>query len=365
MKTSLIEPFQTFTMMFVFLLGTSIIFGTPRLVEDTWIVDLITLVPSCALFLLYTHLLVAGKSTDLYSLLYKAWGRILGSILILGYAVYFLYIASRNIRDMIELVKTTLLASTPEALLILLFSLVIAYASSGGLPAIGRIAIPISGMVIFFFILLAVLLGFSGSLDTEQILPLLSKGVLPVINATWKSTIWFPYGEIIVFFTFLSSGLGSPNRFRVLGLASMICSCILLTFSSLLQICTLGKENMKYSVFALLDSARQINIANFITRMDAMVAFIIFFSVLLKCSIFLYAGTKGASWVFKRSYKKYTLPCAILIGGYSILVTNNYGEHIEEGLKYVIFWLHIPMQLAIPIATLLMVWIRNLKGEEL
>ncbi|WP_379127402.1 GerAB/ArcD/ProY family transporter [Paenibacillus sp. sgz500958] len=363
MKINRLQPLHSFTILFVFLLGTSIIFGTPRLVEDTWIVDLITLIPSSALFLFYTYLLTAGKSTDLYSLLYKTWGRFLGSCLILGYSVYFLYIASRNIRDMIELVKTTLLANTPEELLILLFCLVIAYATSGGLSTIGRIALPISGMVIFFFLLLAVLLGFSGSLDTERILPLLTKGIMPDLRATWKSTIWFPYGEIIVFLVFLN-GMGSPHRFRTLGLASMICSGIMLTFSTLLQICTLGKEIMHFSVFALLDASRQINIADFITRMDALVAFIIFFSVLLKCSIFLYAGTKGAAYVFKRSYKKFTLPCAILIGGYSILVSNNYGEHIEEGLKYVIFWLHIPMQLAIPVVTLLLVWIHKLKGEE-
>lgn len=362
--TTRLQPFHTFTIMFVFLLGTSLIFGTPRLVEDTWLVDLISLVPSCALLMFYTYLIVAGKSTDLYSLLYETWGRFLGKLLILGYTVYFLYIASRNIRDMIELIKTTLLANTPEELLILLFSFLIAYASSGGLPTIGRIAIPISGMVILFFVILAVLLGVSGSVDTERLLPLLSKGISPVLNATWNSTIWFPYGEIVVFLVFLN-GLGEPRQFRKLGLASMICSCIVLTFSSLLQICTLGKENMRFSVFALLDAARQINIADFITRMDALVAFIIFFSVLLKCSIFLYAGTKGAAYVFKKSYTKFSLPCAILIGGYSILVTDNYAEHVEEGLKYVIFWLHIPMQLAIPVATLLLVWIRNLKGEEL
>lgn len=364
MMTTRLKPFHTFTIMFVFLLGTSLIFGTPRLVEDTWLVDLISLVPSCALLMFYTYLIVAGKSTDLYSLLYETWGRFLGKLLILGYTVYFLYIASRNIRDMIELIKTTLLANTPEELLILLFSFLIAYASSGGLPTIGRIAIPISGMVILFFVILAVLLGVSGSVDTERLLPLLSKGISPVLNATWNSTIWFPYGEIVVFLVFLN-GLGEPRQFRKLGLASMICSCIVLTFSSLLQICTLGKENMRFSVFALLDAARQINIADFITRMDALVAFIIFFSVLLKCSIFLYAGTKGAAYVFKKSYTKFSLPCAILIGGYSILVTDNYAEHVEEGLKYVIFWLHIPMQLAIPVATLLLVWIRNLKGEEL
>ncbi|KGE18432.1 hypothetical protein PWYN_28445 [Paenibacillus wynnii] len=361
--TSRINPFHTFTIMFVFLLGTSLIFGTPRLVEDTWLVDIIALVPACVLLIFYTFLIVAGKSTDLYSLLYKTWGQFLGRLLILGYAVYFLYVASRNIRDMIELVKTTLLANTPEVLLILLFSFLIAYASSAGLPTIGRIAIPISGMVILFFVLLAVLLGFSGSIDTERLLPILSKGISPILNATWQSSIWFPYGEIVVFLVFLN-GVGGPRRFLKLGLASMICSCIVLTFSSLLQICTLGKENMKFSVFALLDAARQINIADFITRMDALVAFIIFFSILLKCSIFLYAGTKGAAYVFRKSYKNFSLPCAILIAGYSILVSENYGEHVEEGLKYAIFWLHIPMQLVIPVVTLLLVWIRNPKGEE-
>ncbi|MEC0171467.1 GerAB/ArcD/ProY family transporter [Paenibacillus graminis] len=364
MMTTRLQPFQTFTIMFVYLLGTSLIFGTPRLVEDTWIVDMISLVPSCAIFMFYTYLLAAGKSSDLYSLLLKTWGRFLGSILILGYTVYFFYIACRNIRDMIGLIKTTLLVNTPEELLILMFCFLIAYATSGGLPTIGRIAITISGIEIFFFVLIAVLLGFSGSIDTERILPLISTGISPVLSATWKSSIWFPYGEIVVFLVFMN-GLGEPRQFRKLGLASLICSCIVLTFSSLLQISTLGKEFMKFSVFALMDATRQINIADFITRMDALVAFIIFFSVLIKCSIFMYAGTKGAAYVFKKSYKKFLLPCAILIGGYSIWVSDSYGEHVEEGLKYAIFWLHIPMQLAIPAATLLLVWIRNLKGEEL
>lgn len=115
-------------------------------------------------------------------------------------------------------------------------------------------------------------------------------------------------------------------------------------------------------MFALLDAARLINVANFITRMDALVAFIFIFGVLLKAAVLLYAGARGAAFLFKADTSRFVFPLALLIGSLSLLVSRNYAEHVSEGLIHAMYWLHLPLQFAVPLATLLLLWIRKPRG---
>ncbi|MBB3111096.1 spore germination protein KB [Paenibacillus phyllosphaerae] len=363
LNASKLSPIHIYTIQLVFLLGTSIIFGTPKSVPDTWLIDLISLLPAALLCCLYAGLVDASHEQGLYPLLEKAWGRYAGKLLTLCYALYFLYIASRNIRDMTELVMTTLLRFTPNGLPVVMFALLVAYAAAGGLPAIGRLSVMIAALVILFFLTLAWMLYFSQSIDFERLLPFLSQGFGKVLQASASQSIWVPYGELIVFLVFVPH-LGAKREYRRISLISLVSACAILTMSDILQTTTLGMENIKFSVFALLDAARMIDIFHFITRMDALVALIIIFGVLLKCAIFLYAAVKGASRVFPTQAKHLHLSFALLAGAFSMMVSHNGAEHVAEGLKYVIYGLHIPLQFLLPLGTLLLIWIRYPKGER-
>ncbi|MFC5652677.1 GerAB/ArcD/ProY family transporter [Paenibacillus solisilvae] len=355
---------QSFTLILALLLGTAIIIGTPRLAPDVWLVEIIAVVPAILMFLMYTLLFSADSThTGLYSLLVNAWGRYLGKLFVLGYAIYFLYIAARNVRDMIELVMTTLLRSTPPHILVVLFVCLVAYAGTGGIKVLGRLSEVIVGLVILFFCTLGLFLAMSGSIDMERVLPILSQGAAPIIKASFTSSLWFPYGEIIVFLVFYSS-MGGRAQFRKAGIAALVTACAVLTLSDLLQICTLGMQYGEYSAFPLLDAARLIDIADIITRMDALVAIIIIFGVLLKCAVFLYAGAKGVSSVFRSSSHSYIFPLALIIGAMSIMITHNFAEHGQEGLHYVMYILHIPFQLLLPLLTGIIIWIRRGKRGD-
>jgi len=349
--------------MLVFLLGTSIIYGTPRLVPDTWLVDLLTIVPAFLLAGQYLLLIRLGRGGNLYDMLIGAWGKSAGRLLILAYTVYFLYIASRNLRDMLELVMTALLRNTPGELVVILFVPIVAFAAVGGIAALGRLSILIVLMVMMFFLTLTFLLIFSGSVDSERLFPFLSEGFGKVAGSVFRSSLWFPYGELIVFLVFRTY-LGESGTMSRTCMFSLLSSAVALTFSDLLQICTLGMENKKYSVFALLDAARLINVANFITRMDALVAFIFIFGVLLKAAVLLYAGSRGAAVLFKTEVNRFAYPLAMLIGALSLLVSRNHAEHVSEGLIHVMYWLHIPLQFIVPLATLLLLWIRTPGGAR-
>ncbi|WP_336785568.1 GerAB/ArcD/ProY family transporter [Paenibacillus sp. MMO-177] len=362
MTPSKINFVDMFAMQLVFLLSTSIIFGTPSTVPDSWLVGMVAFLPACLFIVMYGAMLSSQKDMGLYQLLEKAWGKIIGKGLVLIYTTYFLYIASRNIRDMVELVMSTLLRMTPVPLITTLFVLIVAYATLGGIQAIARFASLVLCIVLIMLLAIGILLMFSSSLILEQMLPFLSKGIGPVILSAFEHSIWFPYGEIVVFLVFQKE-LGGAKRFRKLTLYAFISACLILSVSDLIQIWTLGIEEKKYSSFALLDAARLINIANIITRMDAIIALIIIFGTLLKCAVFLFACTEGLTHVFKGKTGKFNFPIALLAGAFSILVTRNSAEHVIEGLKYVIYTLHIPLQLVVPLLTLLLLRIRFRKGE--
>ncbi|GLX67931.1 GerAB/ArcD/ProY family transporter [Paenibacillus glycanilyticus] len=357
-KVNLID---TFTMQLVFLLSTAIIFGSPSLVPDSWLVGIIAFFPACLLIVLYCAMLSSKEDMGLYPLLERAWGKVIGKMFILVYSTYFLYIAARNIRDMIELIMSILLRITPVPMLTTLFVFVIAYCALGGIHAIARFASLILWIILFMLATLAVLLMFSSSIILEQMLPFLSKGLWPVVQTAFKHSIWFPYGEIIVFLVFQPQ-LGGAKRMRKVTFYAFVTTCIILSATDLIQVLTLGIENKKFSVFALLDAARLINIANIITRMDALIALIIMFGTLLKCAIFLYAAMVGVSRIFKKKPEDYAFSLAMLAGAFSILVTRNSAEHVTEGLKYVIYTLHIPLQLLVPLLTLILLRIRYRKG---
>ncbi|MEW9702144.1 GerAB/ArcD/ProY family transporter [Paenibacillus sp. SI8] len=355
--THKLSSMQTFTLMLVCLLGTSIIFGAPKTVPDNWLIELISVIPAILLFLMYVSIISLDARKGFYALLDLAWGRYLGKVMVLSYSVYFLYVAARNVRDMLELVMTALLRSTPPQLVVLLFVLLIAYAAYGGLKTLGRLSELILGLILLFFITLAIFLAISGSLVPERMLPFLSKGIAPIVKEIFTSTVWFPYGEVIVFLI-LIPGIGSPAKFRKLGITAFLTASILLSFSDLIQMWSLGMEFEKYSEFPLLDAARLINVADFISRMDALVAMIIIFSVLVKCAVFLFAGVKGVSFVFRSISQSYVYPLALFVGATSMMITHSFAEHSKEGLFYAVYMVHIPFQFVVPLLTGIVVWIR-------
>ncbi|UJF33958.1 GerAB/ArcD/ProY family transporter [Paenibacillus hexagrammi] len=353
-----LSSMQTFTLLLVCLLATAIIFGTPKQVNDVWLVEIFSLIPAVMLFMMYVILLYADAGKGYYDLLIRAWGKYAGKALVISYSTYFLYIGARNVRDMLELVMTTILRYTPGQVVVVLFVLVVAYAAAGGIQMLGRLSESIVVFILLFFLTISILLLISGSLDPERLLPLFSDGILPELKESVTSTLWFPYGELIVFLVF-APRLGDRRQFRKSGLLAIITAGMILTLSDLIQTAAMGKDYEKFSAFPLLDASRLINVVEFITRMDTLVGLIIIFGVVLKCAVFLYAGAQGLSTVFRKASRSYVVPLALLVGAMSLLVTRNFAEHSEEGLKYVIYVLHIPFQLLIPLCTGLLLKIRK------
>jgi spore germination protein KB len=123
----------------------------------------------------------------------------------------------------------------------------------------------------------------------------------------------------------------------------------LLVYASIVQITTLGYQMKNRSTFPLLSAAREVSLLDFIERIDLLIVFIMMFGVIIKVAVFTYGGLKGLEFISALPYRYFTFPIAMLISFMSIFMSENFAEHIEEGLEFIPRYLHLPFQLGIPL----------------
>jgi spore germination protein KB len=88
------------------------------------------------------------------------------------------------------------------------------------------------------------------------------------------------------------------------------------------------------------------------------------FGIMVKIGIFFFGAVKGLEHISKREYRSFLFPIGSLICLSSIIITDSFAEHLEEGLKIVPLFIHIPFQFALPFLLLVIVLIRTRKKSR-
>lgn len=74
----------------------------------------------------------------------------------------------------------------------------------------------------------------------------------------------------------------------------------------------------------------------------------------------LYGAAMGAAQLFKlKSYRAMVVPFGVIVVPLSLMIATSYMEHVEIGLKKVPLFLHIPLQIVIPVILLAIATIRK------
>jgi spore germination protein KB len=350
-----ISLWQLFVLIITYETGSAVIVTIGNEAkQDAWLAILLASVIGVVLVRMYCFLLSQVPNKNLFEITETVLGRIAAIGLSFAYILFFFYSASRDLRDFDELMATAILPDTPIEVISVTLILVIAYILYLGLEVLGRTSEIFIPYIMGFILILTFLLLFSGEIRLTNLQPILAEGVHPIIKAVFPGLLGFPFGELIVFTVVMVY----TNKFKYVGKVSMIAvgmSGLLLSVATILQISTLGVDARSRSNFPLLGAARHISIANFIERVDALVVFIMMLGVLIKISLFFYGGLKGLEYIFRIPYRYFVFPMAMLIALFSILIAENFAEHIQEGLKFVPLFIHMPFEIGIPIFLLLIV----------
>jgi spore germination protein KB len=147
MEKAKISASQLFILMVLFELGSALLVPLAiRAKQEAWLAILFGMLGSFVLFLVYHKLYTYYPDLLPTEYMQKILGKVMGTVLAFVYILYFMYDASRVLRDFGEMLLTFAYPDTPLFIANALLILVIIYATRKGIEVIAR-----SGELLFIF----------------------------------------------------------------------------------------------------------------------------------------------------------------------------------------------------------------------
>jgi len=357
MEKAKINVIQLFAMMFLFEMGTALVINYGLTAgKDAWIAILLSMGGGIILFFIYYLLFLQYPNLPLTGYTRKIFGKYLGWIIGFFYTIYFLHIASRNLRELGDLLISSTLKETPLLAIIIPLILVICYVLYLGLEVLARtsevfiVILFLFGIAGNFFVLV------SGNVKFYHLLPILENGWKPIFTTAFPYLIGFPFGEMIVF-TMLLPLLNKPEYAKRVWLSALIASGIILSWTVSLNIAVLGVSITEKTTFPALATVGKINLLDFIQRLDAIVVFTLLITVFFKAAIYLYVAVIGIADLFNlKKHHRILLPIGIILIYLTMTISSNILEQTEEG-HVEAYLLHLPLQSTIPLIMLIISFI--------
>ena len=346
--TEKISLWQLFILIFIFEMGSATVVGIGSdASQDAWIAVLIATFIGVGIVGFYYFMLSRREGGNLYDIIEYCLGKTLSKIVILAYIIYFFYISARVLRDFGEVIVSTIFEITPIEIISITMMLVIMYIIYMGIEVLSRT----SEIFIPYFIIFSLFVGaailFTGELHFENLRPVLAEGFTPILKTVFPTLVTFPFGETIVFMLIIPF-VSNFKEARKISIYAIIFTGMVLIYLVILEIATLGADLRSKTNFPGLSASREISLLNFIERVDILIVFVMMFGIIVKVTVFFFGGLLGLEKLFNRPYRSFIFPFGTLLAYISIVVSANYAEHIEEGIVFVPYFLHLPFQFIIP-----------------
>jgi spore germination protein KB len=356
---------EMFYIIILFELGSAVLLDVGKSAkQDAWIAILIGTAVAILPLLIYISLYKYAPNLSLIQYLQKLLGKRIGQLVGLFYLAYFLYICSRVLRDFGSLLIVAAYPYTSPFILNTCMMLAVAYIASLGFEVIGRMSMVMIWLILVPFALLTILQLVSGTVHLDYIKPVLAEGWKPILKTIFPGVVTFPFGEMIAF-TMLFPFLKEPKHVTKISIGAVVISGFILTVEMLFHLATIGVEAVSHATFPILLTVSLIKIGDFLERLDAFIVIIMVVLGFSKIIVFLYAATRGASQLFGiKEEKQLVYPLGLVVVLSSSFIAPNFAAHIQEGIDYVTYYLHLPFQFGIPFLLFVIMHIKKRKAAH-
>jgi len=365
MEKANINALQLFFLMLLFELGSAILVPLATgAKQDAWIAILLGMFTSFILLLVYNKLYLYYPNLLPTEYMQKIMGKVTGKLFAFMYILYFIYAAARVLRDFGEMLLTFAYPETPLFIANALLLMVVIYLVSKGIEVMGR-----SAQLLFFLMYALAISGFilvicSGLIHFKNLQPTLEEGLLPVLKVVFTESLYFPFGESIVFIMILPY-LNNPKKAKMTMLCANGLTGINLAIVMIINISVSGVGLTERSYFPLLTTIQSIQVAGFLERLDVYFMIALVVGGFFKIGLFFYAAVVGTANLFKiKSPSQLPYYLGILTLFYSIILSRNFMEHLYEGIIIDPFFLQIPLFIVIPFLLLTVAFLKNRKREN-
>ncbi|MBD1381132.1 GerAB/ArcD/ProY family transporter [Metabacillus arenae] len=360
MEQKKISSLQLFYVIVGFEVGNTVIFalgvGANR---DAWLSIVVGMLCGLVLMFVYTKLSAYYPGDTLIQMIPKIIGKYLGFPINLIYIFYFVFLCSSACRNFGELIIGTILTKTPIVVVIGSFMVLVIYCLRGGVEAFGRMGEVVFPVYMFAIVLVWVLLLSVEQFNMNNLTPVGGNGVKPIVKEAFPHTI-VTFGEtiiILMFFPFLNN----KQHARKIGMAVIMLGGILLIVNTIMIMSVLGPEIYSKVNFPLLSATRQVSIADFLERFDALIILLMVAGVFFKVGGWTYGAAVGIAQIFNvKDHRSILISIGTIIIPLAILHASSDVEHfLEVGRKFLNMYFHMLTQIIFPVLLLFIAFIRK------
>ena len=306
------------------------------------------------LFILF-KLLFSFPEENIFQISQKVMGKYLGSLVNLLLIAGTLAYAATVVRSMGEFFITLILPETPLSVFIVAMLFLAALAAGSGIEAIARLNEFWLPIILFSFIL--IFLGALPEFELFRLRPLFSKADIPdILLGTLDFTnTYIQFGILIFIFPYIKD----KDLIKRNSVISIIITWLFLVTTVMVTIGVFGKDLTRYYVWPTLELARNISVAHFFERMEALFVVIWLLLAFIKISIWVYAGSLGLRQTFNLKRQTWVPFVAVVAVYYLSFIPDN----MPEVLYWIKLWeingLGLVFGVAIPMSLFLVAKIRG------
>jgi spore germination protein KB len=299
--------------------------------QDAWISAVIGVGFGLILVCLYSIIGSRFPEKTLFQYSELILGKWLGKIVSLLFLFFFMYLAAHILRNIEDFITVQIMPETPIQFIGIIFLSIVIMGTRLGLEPIARTGEILFPWVILFFIIILVTLPVE--FEVNKIKPVFEQGIKPILKGS-TSVIAFPFMEAVIFlmlFPFVNKTKEAKKSFIAASLVGGLVIIIITVYSILV----LGADFTARNLFPSYALAKQINIANFFQRVEAIVAGMWFISIFFKLTICFYASAMGLAQLLNlKEFRPLTLPLGMIILVLSIIISPNMVEFQSFLSKY-------------------------------
>lgn len=284
-------------------------FTAKEALQDSWISGLIAMLAG---LLTATIILALAKrfpeQTPVeYSI--TILGKPLGKLMGLLYLIFFVHLTAILLREISTTVITTILPRTPIQVTIAISTIAMAYLIRKGLETIARVNIIMMPISLFFVVTIFLLA--TPAMKVENITPILENGVMPIFKGAITPVGWF--GEVVSM-AFLLPFVNKLPKAKKPFYLGILFSGLVFTFVIIGSISVFGPDITKNTSFPTLAVAREVNLANFLERIESLLIATWIIWNFIKTGVFYYISVLILSqWLKLDNYRPVVFPMGIII----------------------------------------------------
>ncbi|CAB3390902.1 GerAB/ArcD/ProY family transporter [Kyrpidia spormannii] len=295
-------------------------------VRDAWIVPFLFIPQGVIVAGVITWFRQTFPGQSLVEGCHTAFGPWWGRIPSLWFLIMTLVVECFVLREVGLFLTTTVLPSTPEYVVDMVFMIPVGYAVYQGVEVIGRMGETITPIGMGITLIMSLL--SMQYADLSHYHPVLADGWTPVLRGS--IVVWM-YAWLLIFVLQLGGAVQRAGK-------DLLMAVLIITLGGFIAEPTITMvlgPSAAYSLYPILEVVRTIRIADFLERLDTFYVMGVVTGIFLQCSLIHYAFATGVGqWIGLRSYRPVVWSGAALVWVGSIFLIRDEAMFLDY-VRYV------------------------------